>query len=118
MLFSIIGFFSGIISGMGIGGGTILIPALIFLTDIKQKQAQSVNLFTFIPVAIVAVITHKKNKNIEKAIWLPLVITGILGAIAGASIAVKVPSNLLKKGYGVFLFIMAMYQFFYKDKKG
>ena len=39
-----IGFFSGIISGMGIGGGTILIPALLFLTEVNQQQAQGVNL--------------------------------------------------------------------------
>ena len=37
-----IGFFSGIISGMGIGGGTILIPALLFLTEVNQQQAQGV----------------------------------------------------------------------------
>lgn len=117
MIFSIIGFFSGIISGMGIGGGTILIPALIFFTSLTQQQAQSVNLFTFIPIAIVAVITHKKNKNIEKGLWLPLTLTGIIGAFIGANLAIKLPSDFLRKVFGVFLFIMAIYQFFYKDEK-
>lgn len=117
MLFSIIGFFSGIISGMGIGGGTILIPALILFTSLKQQQAQSVNLFTFIPIALVAVITHIKNKNIEKNVWIPLTLTGIVGAFFGAKLAIKLPSNLLRKVFGVFLFAMGIYQFFYKDKK-
>lgn len=117
MLFSIIGFFSGIISGMGIGGGTILIPALILFSSLKQQQAQSVNLFTFIPIASVAVITHLKNKNIEKKVWIPLTLTGIIGAYFGAKLAVKLSSDLLKRIFGVFLFVMAIYQFFYKEKR-
>ncbi|MGN0134608.1 MAG: TSUP family transporter, partial [Anaerotignum sp.] len=60
-----IGFFSGIISGMGIGGGTILIPALLFLTGIDQHQAQGVNLIYFIPTAITALITHQKKGNLS-----------------------------------------------------
>ncbi|SKC70509.1 sulfite exporter TauE/SafE family protein [Maledivibacter halophilus] len=117
MLFSIIGFFSGIISGMGIGGGTILIPALILFTDLSQQQAQSVNLFTFIPIALVAVITHIRNKNIEKSVWIPLTLTGISGAFFGAKLAMKLPSNLLRKVFGIFLFAMGIYQFFYKEKR-
>jgi len=116
-MLSIIGFFSGIVSGMGIGGGTILIPALIIFTSLNQQQAQSVNLFTFIPIAIVAVITHFKNKNIEIKIWLPLTLTGIVGAIIGSKLAINLPSNLLRKLFGVFLFSMSIYQFFYKEKK-
>lgn len=56
----IIGFLSGIISGMGIGGGTLLIPSLVLLIGLSQIQAQGVNLITFIPVAIIAISTHKK----------------------------------------------------------
>jgi uncharacterized membrane protein YfcA len=115
-MLSIIGFISGIISGMGIGGGTILIPALILFTSLKQQQAQSVNLFTFIPIAIVAVITHVKNKNIELKLWAPLTVTGIIGAIIGSKLAVNLSSELLRKMFGIFLFGMAIYQFFYKDK--
>lgn len=116
-MLSMIGLLSGIISGMGIGGGTILIPALILFTSLNQQQAQSVNLFTFIPIGIVAVITHIKNKNVELRLWIPLTIMGILGAIIGAKLAVNLSSNLLKKMFGIFLFIMAIYQFFYKEKK-
>ncbi len=116
-MLSLIGFLSGIISGMGIGGGAILIPALIFFTELNQQQAQSVNLFTFIPVALVAIITHLKNKNIDINLWLPLTTTGIIGAIIGSNLAVSLSSDLLKKMFGFFLFAMALYQFFYKDKK-
>ena len=53
----VIGIVSGMISGMGIGGGTILIPALLFLQDMNQQQAQGINLIYFIPTAVIALIT-------------------------------------------------------------
>ncbi len=102
---------------MGIGGGTVLIPALFFFTELSQQQAQGVNLFTFIPVSLVAIITHIKNKNIDIKLWVPLTVTGIIGAIIGSKLAVNLPSNLLKKMFGIFLFTMAIYQFFYKGKE-
>lgn len=105
---------SGIISGMGIGGGTILIPALIFIEGLNQHQAQGVNLIYFVPTAVIALITHAKNKNIEKQIVLPIVLTGLLGAAAGALIAVKMDAGLLKKLFGGFLLIMGLTEIFKK----
>jgi uncharacterized protein len=116
MILVIIGFLSGIIGGMGIGGGTILIPAMIFFTDLTQQQAQSVNLISFIPMATVALITHFKNKSIEIKLCLPLIIFGVVGSIVGALLAVNLPSQLLRKLFGVFLFVMGLYEFFWKDK--
>ena len=56
MFLTILGFFSGIIGGMGMGGGTILIPALILFAHIDPKIAQSVNLLSSIPMTIFALI--------------------------------------------------------------
>ncbi|QZY56504.1 sulfite exporter TauE/SafE family protein [Crassaminicella profunda] len=112
----VIGLLSGIIGGMGIGGGTILIPALIMFTTLTQQQAQGINLLAFIPVASIALITHIKNKNVETSISLPLIILGILGSILGSFLAVNLSSDLLRKFFGIFLFFMGIYEFFYKDK--
>ncbi len=101
---------------MGIGGGTILIPSLIFFTSLTQQQAQSVNLISFIPVALVALITHLKNKNVETKISLPLIGLGIIGAILGSFLAVRLSPILLRKLFGIFLFLMGIYEFFYKEK--
>lgn len=106
---------AGIISGMGIGGGTILIPALIFIEGLTQHQAQGVNLIYFVPTAVIALMTHAKNKNIEKQIVLPIVVTGLLGAAAGALIAVKMDAGLLKKLFGGFLLIMGLAEIFKKQ---
>ena len=112
-----IGFFSGIISGMGIGGDTILIPALLFLTEVNQQQAQGVNLIYFIPTAVVALITHHKNGTLDLKTAKPLAFLGLAGASAGAFLAVSLESEILKKLFGGFLLLMGLSEIF-KKKKG
>lgn len=100
------GFLAGIISGMGIGGGTILIPALTIFMSVEQKTAQAINLIYFIPTAIVAVITHVKEGNIDKGIIKPLIIYGIIGAVAGSLLMNTVSKEMLRTAFGVFLFVL------------
>jgi uncharacterized protein len=114
MLVILIGFLAGIIGGMGIGGGTILIPSLIFLIGTEQHIAQSVNLLSFIPTAIVAILIHLKHKSIQKELVLKLILLGVVGALVGSFIAVNLDSNLLKKAFAGFLFIMGIYEIFSK----
>ena len=81
MLVGIIGFFAGIIGGMGMGGGTILIPALVLFANIDPKLAQSINLMSSIPMTIAALIIHIKNKNVEFSLVVPIALFGIVAAI-------------------------------------
>lgn len=113
----VIGFFSGIISGMGIGGGTILIPALIIILELDQHQAQGVNLIYFIPTAVVALITHTKNKNVLWQSAKPLAFFGLAGAAAGSFLAVSLEPDLLRKIFGGFLFLMGLSEVFKKKKQ-
>lgn len=111
----IIGLLSGIISGMGIGGGTILIPSLVFFSGLKQQEAQGLNLMVFIPVATVALIVHFKEKNIEFKYAKWIIIGGVIGAIVGSIFALKINSTRLKKYFGVFLLFVGIYELFKKD---
>lgn len=113
-----IGFFSGIISGMGIGGGTILIPALLFLTDVSQRQAQGVNLIYFLPTAAAALLAHQKAGNIAWETAKPLAGLGLAGAAAGAFLAVSLEGALLRKAFGCFLLLMGLGELFKKKEKG
>ncbi len=106
----IIGFFSGIISGMGIGGGAILIPALILLEHLTQQVAQGINLLYFLPTAAVSLIIHIKNKNVEIKTALIVGISGVLGAICGSLLAVRLSGGLLGKLFGIFLFGIGIYE--------
>lgn len=108
MLYAFIGFFAGIIGGMGMGGGTILIPALILFTHIDPKIAQSINLLSSIPMTIIALIIHIKNKNVVLELVIPIAAFGVLGAIFGSFVANYLSSEILKKVFGIFLLIVGI----------
>ena len=110
MLIAIIGFFAGIIGGMGMGGGTILIPALILFASIDPKIAQSINLLSSIPMTIAALIIHIKKKNVETQLVLPIALFGIVGAIFGSTLAEYFSSDLLRRFFGVFLLIIGIFE--------
>ena len=104
----LIGVVSGIVSGTGMGGGTILIFLLSFLLKIEQHVAQATNLIFFIPTAIVAIIVNFKNKNIDTQLAIIISVFGILGAIIGANISIHIDVGVLRKCFGIFLAIIAI----------
>lgn len=112
----LVGLISGVISGMGIGGGVILIPALTLFFDFEQKVAQNINLLYFIPTAIIAIFIHNKNKNIEKQGLFKIIIFGIVGAILGSLIAINLKGEILRKIFGWFLLFMGLSEIFKKEK--
>ena len=96
----LIGLVSGIVSGTGMGGGTILIFLLTFVIGMEQHIAQATNLIFFIPTSIVAIIVNLKNKNID----IPLaIIISIFG--------------ILRKCFGIFLAIIAINEIYSIIKK-
>ncbi|HHW56099.1 MAG TPA: TSUP family transporter [Clostridia bacterium] len=113
----VIGLLTGIIGGMGIGGGTILIPALTIFIGIEQHIAQSVNLLSFIPAAIIALIYHFKSKNIVYKIIAFIIIGGIIGSLIGAMVAAITKAFILKKIFAIFLFCIGVYEIFSKPRK-
>lgn len=111
------GFLSGIISGMGIGGGTILIPALTMFLNVNQHVAQGVNLLYFIPTAAIALFIHKKNNVLKLRLSVPIILFGIIGAALGAWIALNLDASLLRRLFGIFLFLMGSYEIYKGFKK-
>lgn len=115
------GFVSGIVSGTGMGGGTILILCLSIFLGIEQKTAQATNLVFFIPTSIAAIYVNIKEKKINGKVAKGIIIWGIIGAILGAIIAQKMNVNLLKKLFGIFLAVIAIHEIYilFKEyKKG
>ena len=118
----IIGLVSGVVSGTGMGGGTILIFLLTFMCGIEQHIAQATNLIFFIPTSIVAIIVNLKNKNIDMKLAVIITVFGVFGAIIGANLSVNTDMNLLRKCFGVFLAVIAIHEIYtiikvYKNKK-
>lgn len=106
------GFVSGIVSGTGMGGGTILILCLSIFLSIDQKVAQATNLLFFIPTSIAAIYVNMKEKNINFKVAKAISFWGIIGAIVGAIIAQKMEVKLLKRLFGIFLAMIAMHEIY------
>lgn len=111
MLVTVIGFFAGILSGLAVGGGTLLVPTLVFMKGIPQHTAQGITLLSFIPTAAVAVLTHYRQGNVRPRLAGILAIGTVGGAVIGSLIAVQIPAEILKKIFGLFLMGMGIYEF-------
>ncbi len=108
MLAVIIGFLSGILGGMGVGGGMILIPAARMFLDVNQQSAQSLNLFCFIPSSLCALVIHIKNKKIDFKTAVPIILSGIPFAILGAYFSSNMSSELLSRLFGGFILVFGI----------
>ncbi len=95
---------------MGIGGGVVLIPALVFFAGTAQHTAQCTNLVFFIPTAVTALAVHIKRKNIDFGIALPIILSGLGGAYLGSRLAVSIEGPVLRKMFGVFLLLVGLYE--------
>lgn len=108
-LLILFGFLSGIIGGMGMGGGTLLVPLLSFL-DLEQKTIQSINLVSFVPMCCVALGFHAHNKLIKPANVLWIIIPAVLSAVGGAFCATIADNKILRLCFAVFLISIGLWQ--------
>lgn len=115
----VIGFLSGIFGGLGMGGGTVLIPLLTIILSVEQKMAQGVNLLSFVVMALVSLCIHWKNGLVETKGLFVLILGGVVFSAAGACLALVLPSNILKLCFGAFLCLLAIIEIFkgFRDKK-
>lgn len=106
------GIISGIVSGLGMGGGTILILIFTIFLNIEQHIAQATNLIFFIPTAIIAIYINKKQKLLDMKTGMIIGISGIFGAVIGSIISNKLDSQNLKRYFGIFLVIITIYEIY------
>jgi uncharacterized membrane protein YfcA len=113
----IVGLIAGILSGFfGIGGGVIIVPALVFFLGFSQKLSNGISLSALLlPVSIFAVIKYSKSDFVDIKIAALIAVGIFMGVYGGANIAVSMPSILLKQIYGVFLLYTA-FKYLYSKK--
>lgn len=107
-LYLLLGFLGGIPAGMGMGGGTVTIPLLVLVGGVPQKIAQCANLFSFLPMSVGALKTHADNGLLQTKGMLWIILPALLASALGALVAASLPSELLRKGFGVFLIGLAV----------
>ncbi len=104
------------------GGGTLLIPLLTIFLQVGQKEAQAYNLISFLPMATVALILHKKQGLLRFESIGYIIIPAIITAIFASFLAINTNSDFLKKGFGIFLILLGILFFIsnikQKDSQG
>lgn len=105
----IFGFLAGIIGGMGMGGGTLLVPLLSFL-DLGQKVIQGANLISFVPMCTVALIFHSKNHLLRKKHTLWMIVPACIFSALGAFVTKYVSGDELRYVFAVGVIAVGIYQ--------
>lgn len=110
LVFILIGLVGGVIGGMGMGGGTLLIPLLTLFTNTEQHIAQSINLIAFIPMSVVALIIHAKNKLLDCKYLLWVALPAVAASIPASLLIRKLGGESLSRWFGWFLIVLGVYQ--------
>ena len=112
----IIGTALGFLSGLGIGGGSLL---LIWLTAVLHTDpivARTVNLMFFIPSALVACIIRRKNRQLDLKTPIPAIVSGCILALIGFWVSTRLETALLKKLFGIILMFTGLKEIFYRPR--
>ena len=111
-LYLLVGALSGVIGGMGMGGGTMLIPALTTFFGVGQHEAQALNLASFIPMAIISLFIHYKEGRIRTKNSPYIIIPAVIFSFASSFLATEIGGDALKKIFGGFLVLLSAFEFF------
>lgn len=102
---------SGIFAGMGMGGGTFLIPALSLLFGVSQIICQSTNVICFLILSVICSVVYAKNKLIDyKVVFSVIFPAGIISILASV-FAIKISSNILKICFSCFIILIGIFYF-------
>lgn len=114
LLVILIGVLAGTLSGLvGIGGGIVIVPALVYLLGFSQKTAQGTSLgLILLPVGIFGVLQYYKQGHIDlNVVWM-LAIGFVIGGWLGGKIAVNLPQDTVKKIFAVLMILIAVKMLF------
>ena len=114
IIYLLTGLVTGMLSSMGIGGGTVLIPVLCQFFDVQQKEAQLINLLSFILPSGIAFFIHSKNSLIDKGSVFSSISGGIPTAVLGAIIMSRLSADSLKIILGIFMILIGIFEIFDK----
>ncbi len=115
ILYILFGILFGIVGGMGLGGGIVLIPCLTLFLAVSQHEAQGMTLFAYIPMALFALISHIKQKNVRLKSALFIMLFGCLGGAAGYFLVSVIKADALKVVFAVFLIIIALLRIYRQE---
>ena len=112
----VVGILAGFLSGMvGVGGGIIIVPALVYFLSFSQQQAQGTSLFLLLlPTGFFAVMNYYKAGYVDWKVALIISSTFLLGGFLGSKLAISIDQNLVKKIFAVFVVIVGLKMLIWK----
>lgn len=112
LIAALAGAVTGVLSGFGVGGGSLLLIYMTSFAGVPQALAQGINLLYFLPTAATALPAHFKNGYVEKAVLLPAIGAGLVCAALTAWAATALDVGILRKCFGVFLIVIGLRELF------
>jgi uncharacterized membrane protein YfcA len=105
IILALIGVFAGILSGfVGIGGGVVIVPALVYFLGLTQHQAQGTSLFVLVmPVVFLALMNYWKSGNVNWQYGLIIALTFVVGGFFGSKLALKLSPGIVKLVFGILM---------------
>ena len=115
----IIGIAAGILGGLvGVGGGLVIVPGLVFFLGMSQHTAQGTSLgLIMLPVGILGVLHYYKQGHVDFKIVAVLAIGFLAGSYFGSKIALSLPQETIKKVFAVFMIVIAIKMLFFEKPK-
>ena len=110
------GVLTGILSGFGVGGGTLLLIYLTAWVGMDQHLAQGINLLYFLPAAATALPSHFKNDYVDRSAAVPAILAGLVATAGGAWLATALDVELLRRLFGGYLLIIGLKELFRKKQ--
>jgi uncharacterized protein len=112
----LIGLLTGFASGtLGIGGGIVMVPAMVFIMGLTQHQAQGTSLAVIsLPVALLGAYNYYKTGNVNLKFVIILALAFVVGGYLGSLMSVNIPEKMLKKIFGVVILLLSLKMIFSK----
>lgn len=110
IILAAIGIAGGVIGGMGMGGGTLLIPLLTLCAKTEQHIAQAANLLAFIPMSAAALFVHAKNKLLSGKYFFWVALPAVAASVPASLLGAAVGGKALSRYFGIFLALLGCYQ--------
>lgn len=112
----VIGFFAGILGGiLGIGGGIVMIPSLVYILGYSQQLAQGTTLAAMVlPIGFLAAWEYYQNGYVNISVALLIAAGFLVGGFLGAKVAVSIDADILKKVFGTALLLIAIKLLFFE----
>lgn len=107
----------GFLSGLGVGGGSLLLLWLTLIARVPQSEARVMNLMFFIPCALIATIFRRKQSKKDKKLLVSAIAAGLAGALAGNLLGPWIDAELLKKAFGVMFILCGLRELRYRPKQ-